>query len=165
MRSGLKAKDFFKTNFQRKKQIMFKVGLGGSCRNPTLTCNFNLSLSPFCSSAQQPRARRGPPRASAAVRTNAPAGDRPYLGELPTYVKRRRETGGGQREARRDGEKYLVLRSEAEQSLEQGRGFSNPNPSTQPKRGQGEPDLAGSRVPQAHGAPQGGWVQDQAPQP
>lgn len=58
-----------------------------------------------------------------------------------------------------------MLRCEAEQSLEQGQGFSNSNPSTQPKREQGEPDLAGSHASQAHGATQGGWVQDQAPQP
>ena len=58
-----------------------------------------------------------------------------------------------------------MLHCEAEQSLEQGQCFSNSNPSTQLKHGKGEPNLAGSHASQAHGAPQGGWVQDQAPQP
>lgn len=47
--------------------------------------------------------------------------------------------------------------------MEQGQDFSNSDPSIQPKRGQGEPDLAGSRGARAHGAPCGGWVQNLVP--
>lgn len=46
--------------------------------------------------------------------------DHPYLGELPAYIKHKREAGGGEREAQKDGKNCPVLHCEAEQSSKQG---------------------------------------------
>lgn len=52
--------------------------------------------------------------------------DHPYLGELPAYIKHKREAGGGEREAQKDGKNCPVLHCEAEQS-------SKPTQTPQPR--------------------------------
>lgn len=107
MRSGFNSQRFLKSNFWSKKQMMFKVGLGGGCKSTTVTSKFNLSLSLFCSTY---------PAASSDMRTTWGCGMQnhtgtgsPYLCELPTCLNQRRETGGEERESQSDDNECPAL--------------------------------------------------------